>query len=74
MGMRARIPSKETQRRTITLYIDKTPFKESLGITDEGLIHLFLVTESGTILFSATGEHTEEKAKSLQAAINLHPS
>ncbi len=64
-GMRAGIPSRDTRRRTITLYIDKEPFKTALQIPDENDIHLFLVTKEGKILWSESGPLSAEKAESL---------
>ncbi|UCH04435.1 MAG: hypothetical protein JSW05_12855 [Candidatus Thorarchaeota archaeon] len=68
-GMRAGIPSRETRRRTITLYIDKEPFKDQLAIPDERDVHLFLVTPEGEVLWNASGEFNEEKGKSLSEVI-----
>ena len=68
-GMRAGIPSKETRRRTVTLYIDKEPFKEALNITTEDTIHLFLIDSQGYVKWYDTGEVTREKAESLTDAI-----
>ena len=64
-GMRAGIPSRDTRRRTITLYIDKELFKKKLEIPDESDIHLFLVTNVGEILWTESGAISEEKSKSL---------
>ncbi len=64
-GMRAGIPSEETRRRTITLYIHKEPFKNELAIPDESDVHLFLVKPEGEVLWRASGEFTEEKGNSL---------
>ncbi|MFW9843821.1 MAG: hypothetical protein ACFFEV_04535 [Candidatus Thorarchaeota archaeon] len=68
-GMRAGIPSIETRRRTITLYIDKEPFKEALGIPNEDSIHLFLIDSEGTILWRNEGGITEEKSILLREAL-----
>ena len=68
-GMRAGIPSRETRRRTITLYIEKEPFKKNLQIPDESDIHLFLVTQDGDVIWSESGEISKEKAESLIHAI-----
>ncbi len=64
-GMRAGIPSRDTRRRTITLYIDKELFKKKLEIPDESDIYLFLVTNEGEILWTESGAISEEKSKSL---------
>ena len=68
-GMRAGIPSRDTRRRTITLYIDKEPFKKKLQIPDESDIHLFLVSNDGEVLWTESGAISEEKADSLTSAI-----
>ncbi|MFW9889545.1 MAG: hypothetical protein ACFFER_15260 [Candidatus Thorarchaeota archaeon] len=68
-GMRAGIPSRNTRRRTITLYIDKDPFKKKLQISDESDIHLFLVSNDGEVLWTGSGAISEEKADSLTSAI-----
>jgi hypothetical protein len=68
-GMRSGIPSKETRRRTVTLYIDKEPFKEALNITTEDTIHLFLIDAEGTVRWNDSGGVTQEKAESLVDAI-----
>jgi len=68
-GMRAGIPSHDTRRRTITLYIDKEPFKKELKIPDESDIHLFLVLKDGEILWSESGAISEEKSESLIGAL-----
>jgi hypothetical protein len=72
-GMRAGIPSKETRRRTITLYIDKEPFKEALEIPNEDSIHLFLVDSERNIVWRSEGGVTEDKAQALSyALIQIH--
>jgi hypothetical protein len=64
-GMRAGIPSEQTRRRTITLYIDKTPFKRDLLIPTEDNIHIFLIDKEGKIFWRGEGPFTEEKGQSL---------
>lgn len=68
-GMRAGIPSQNTRRRTITLYLDKESFREGLEIPDESDIHLFLVKPDGTILWRDTGIFTVEKMHGLLVTI-----
>ena len=68
-GMRAGIPSRDTRRRTVTLYIDKEPFKEVLNITTEDTIHLFLIDSQGNVTWYENGEVTRDKAESLTKAI-----
>ena len=69
-GMRGGIPSRDTRARTVTLYIDKTPFKASLGISAENTLYLYLVNRQGTILWDETGEMSDEKATSLEEALS----
>ena len=64
-GMRAGIPDQTARERTITLYLDKEPFKSALGIESEDDIHLFLVDKEGEILWHSTGEFSESKAEEL---------
>ncbi|MBD3407605.1 MAG: hypothetical protein GF411_15925 [Candidatus Lokiarchaeota archaeon] len=71
-GMRSGIPSTETRRRTITLYIDKKPFLESLEIPDEENIHLFLVDREGKVFWKGKGEVSQSKADSLSQALNTY--
>ncbi|MEO5825980.1 MAG: hypothetical protein ABIR59_08845, partial [Gemmatimonadales bacterium] len=42
-GMARGIPQQATREATITLYINKAPFKRALGITSEGTIRVLLV-------------------------------
>ena len=64
-GMRAGIPSKETRGRTITLYIDKTKFKEDLQIPNERDIHIYLIDRRGQIYWKSQGSFDDEKGESL---------
>lgn len=64
-GMRAGIPSKETRGRTITLYIDKAPFKKELQIPDESDIHIYLIDREGQIYWRSQGSFNNEKGDSL---------
>jgi hypothetical protein len=65
-GMRNGIPDKKARERTITLYIDKEPFKRSLQISDEKKIYALVVDRSGNVLWRATGAYDEANGKSLQ--------
>jgi hypothetical protein len=74
-GMRAGIPDELSRQRTITLYLDKETFKDALNIPSEDQIYLFLVNQAGEILWSETGEFTQEKAQSLVEFLeNTDPS
>ena len=68
-GMRIGIPDPDTRERTITLYIDKKDFMQSLDMPDEAHIYILLTDQQGNILWRATGAYSSEKAKSLEMAI-----
>jgi len=65
-GMRSGIPDKKARERTITLYIDKEPFKKSLQIPDEKKIYAMVVDRSGNVLWRATGPYDEANGNRLQ--------
>lgn len=64
-GMRAGIPRREVRNRTITVYINKGPFKEQLGIKSEETIYLYLLDRSGNILWKGQGGFDPEVAEKL---------
>ena len=68
-GMRGGIPAKDQRARTITLYIDKEPFKKSLGLGDENQIYAVLIDKSGKVLWKEEGLYSDAKGKSLEAAL-----
>jgi hypothetical protein len=69
-GMRSGIPDRAVREHTITLYIDKTPFKRALGIDDEEHIRAFLVRRDGAVRWSAVGRWTPEAGESLRDALD----
>lgn len=75
-GMRAGIPNEATRRRTVTLYIDKRPFKQALDISTENQIWVFLFDKQGNVLWQTSGAFTEQKGVELQTAVtaNLVPA
>ena len=68
-GMRGGIPDRAVRERTVTLYIDKAPFKQSLGITTESVIQVLLVDRAGRVLWRTTGPFTPAKATELEKAL-----
>lgn len=68
-GMRAGIPNEATRRRTITLYINKRPFKQALNISTEDEIWVFLFDKQGHLLWQTSGAFTPEKGDGLQTAV-----
>lgn len=73
-GMRAGISDERVRERTITLYLDKPPFLESLDIVDDGTIHAMLVDPSGEALWRAAGPLLEATASDLEGFLgDRHP-
>ncbi|MEA3246216.1 MAG: hypothetical protein U9Q74_08665 [Gemmatimonadota bacterium] len=68
-GMAGGIPDRTVREHTITLYIDKVPFKRALGIPDEERIRVFLVARDGRVAWSGVGAWTAEADASLRAAM-----
>lgn len=68
-GMRSGIDDRGARERTITLYLDKGPFKRALAIGDEKSIQVLVVDREGQVLWRTSGPFTEEKGVSLEAAL-----
>ena len=68
-GMRAGIPNPKSRERTITLYLDKTNFRATLGIPHEQSIYVLLLDSTGRVLWKTEGEFTPEKGKALKTGI-----
>jgi hypothetical protein len=68
-GMRAGIPDSVARDRTITLYVDKSAFREALQLPEEGTIYVLLLDRQGSVLWREEGIFTQEKGESLAAAI-----
>ena len=68
-GMRAGIPDQKARETTITLYLDKAGFRQSLHIPDEDDIYLFLVDQEGYIHWQSFGEFSIDKSESLMNAL-----
>ncbi len=64
-GMKGGIDDRSARDRTVTLYIDKDPFKQALGITDENMIHVLVVDRAGHVLWHSTGVFTAAKGAEL---------
>jgi hypothetical protein len=69
-GMRAGIGDREALARTVTLYLDKNEFRNTLGIVNENTIHILLVHRTGEILWQTTGRYSEEKHDALIEQMN----
>lgn len=68
-GMRGGIPDVAARERTVTLYLDKAPFKASLGITTEETIHVLVVDRAGRVLWRETGAFSDAKGAALTQAL-----
>lgn len=64
-GMRRGIPDPAVRAATITLYIDKAPFKRALRISGEDRIHLLLVDRDGRVYWRAEGPFDPAAAEQL---------
>jgi hypothetical protein len=77
-GMRGGIPDAAVRAATITLYIDKTPFRESLQLHDEDRIYALLVDQKGAVLWRAEGRFDErmgvELARRIDEAFTRQPA
>lgn len=73
-GMRAGIPDPVARDRTITLYLDKEPFRQALQLPDEEDIYVLLLDRQGMVLWREEGAFSQEKAASLEEAIRGGPS
>jgi hypothetical protein len=74
-GMRHGIPDKKARERTITLYIDKEPFKKSLQIPDEKKIYAMVVDRSGNVLWRVgpVRRREREKPAAVSGEVRCHP-
>ncbi len=73
-GMRAGIPDPLARERTITLYLDKSAFRQALDLDDEDDIYILLVDRKGKVLWRAEGAFSKEKGDALAVAIGARES
>jgi hypothetical protein len=69
-GMRSGIPDKKQRARTITLYIDKEPFKKALNLPAEDTIYALLLDKTGQVIWRESGRCDAAKGKSLEDFLN----
>lgn len=72
-GMARGIKSQAVREVTVTLYINKGPFKDALAITSEATIHLLLLDREGHVTFRTTGPATPEGIAALRRALGVAP-
>ena len=68
-GMRGGIEDPEARHRTITLFIDKEPFREALNIPQEDAIYILLVDPQGHVLWRTEGVYSDDKGRELRQAV-----
>jgi len=73
-GMARGIPEKATREATITLYIDKAPFKQALAISMEDRIVTLIVARDGRVLWRADGRFTPASGAELAAVLDSLPA
>ena len=69
-GMRRGIPDAAVRSATITLYLDKAPFRESLRLPDEDRIYVLLVDREGRVTWRASGRFDERAATELSRRVH----
>lgn len=69
-GMTRGIPERATREATITLYIDKGPFKKALAIAAEDRIITLVVARDGRVLWRADGRFTPAFGAGLAATLD----
>jgi len=65
-GMRSGIRDYGARSRTVTVHIDKMPFKAQLGIKSEQDIFVFLLDERGRVKWQTQGLFSESKLQELK--------
>lgn len=73
-GMRAGIPNAKTRGRTITLYLDKLPFRRLLDIQSEDDATILLIDSDGVVVWRSLGRFTPEKGTELEQFIRKYIS
>ncbi|CAN5525051.1 hypothetical protein BH10ACI2_BH10ACI2_08890 [soil metagenome] len=68
-GMRSGIPDPKAREATITLYLDKQKFRNSLGITTEKKIYLFLVDRKGKVFGSWEDAYSAAKLAEIEKKV-----
>lgn len=69
-GMRRGIPEAAVRAATITLYIDKSAFRDALRLPTESRIHVLLVDREGRVHWRSDGVFTERAGAELVRRID----
>lgn len=70
-GMRGGIPDPVARATTITLYLDKSSFREVLDIGNEDAIVVMLINRDGEVFWRVDGPASTEKIEEMQDLLNL---
>jgi hypothetical protein len=68
-GMRGGIPDIAARERTITLYLNKTSFRDALGLASEETIYALVVDAEGLVVRCVEGAYSGEKGAIVQEVI-----
>lgn len=68
-GMRGGIPDPDARAKTITLYLDKPAFRQSLDIHDEESIVVLLINREGEVFWRANGLASETAVEELKSQL-----
>lgn len=68
-GMRAGIPDRAVRAATVTLYIDKSPFRRALGLRDEDRIYVLLVDREGRVHWRTDGAFDAKAGAELESTV-----
>lgn len=68
-GMRSGIKQESDRVRTVTLHIDKDPFKAALDIDSEDTIYVLLIDAEGHVLGREEGAFDQEKWERLSSLL-----
>lgn len=71
-GLRYGIKDPKYRRKTITLYLDKEPFRKELDLGGEDNIYILLMDRKGTVVWKSEGSCNVEKAKNLSDFIESY--
>jgi hypothetical protein len=69
-GMRAGIPDRAVRAATVTLYIDKSPFRRALGLPDEDRIYVLLVDREGRVHWRTDGAFDAKAGAELESTVS----
>jgi hypothetical protein len=72
-GMSRGIEDRAVREATVTVYIDKAPFKRALEIASEDSIHVLLLAADGRVTWRAAGPATADGLAALRRGLASRP-